>query len=109
MEVKGLWGKIKRKFVFPVMYWAILYAVICIFCIFLYILMTICDWWIAGKGNEPELRAFITMLLSAGAVGGVVGIGKMFVDKDHNKIPDIFEKEGEEHERNRRIREQRGN
>ena len=107
MEVKGLWGKIKRKFV--LMYWAVLYAVICIFCIFLYILMTICDWWIAGKGNEPELRAFITMLLSAGAVGGVVGIGKMFVDKDHNKIPDIFEKEGEEHERNRRIREQRGN
>lgn len=55
--------------------------------------MTICDWWIAGKGNEPELRAFITMLLSAGAVGGVVGIGKMFVDKDKNGTPDVFEKD----------------
>lgn len=33
------------------------------------------------------------MLLSAGAVGGIVGIGKMFVDKDNNKIPDVFEKD----------------
>lgn len=54
--------------------------------------MTIADWLITGKGNEPELRLFITMLLSAGAVGGIVGIGKMFVDKDNNKIPDVFEK-----------------
>ena len=68
-------------------------AVICIFCILLYILMTIADWLITGKGNEPELRLFITMLLSAGAVGGIVGIGKMFVDKDNNKIPDVFEKD----------------
>ncbi|MFR2573930.1 MAG: hypothetical protein ACLS9H_04135 [Dialister sp.] len=88
--------KIKRRLEqikIPLMYWAILYAVICIFCIFLYILMTIFDWWITGKGNEPELRAFITMLLSAGAVGGVVGIGKMFVDKDKNGTPDVFEKD----------------
>lgn len=108
MEIKRVWGRMKKSFVFPLMYWAILYAVICIFCILLYILMTICDWWIAGKGNEPELRAFITMLLSAGAVGGVVGIGKMFVDKDHNKIPDIFEKDdvrGVTDERNRCKRE----
>lgn len=53
--------------------------------------MTIADWLITGKGNEPELRLFITMLLSAGAVGSIVGIGKMFVDKDNNKIPDVFE------------------
>ena len=55
--------------------------------------MTIADWLITGKGNEPELRLFITMLLSAGAVGGIVGIGKMFIDKDGNKIPDVFEKD----------------
>ena len=88
--------KIKRRLEqikIPLMYWSILYAGLCIFCIFLYILMTLLDWWITGKGNEPELRAFITTLLSAGAVGGIVGIGKMFVDKDHNKIPDVFEKD----------------
>nr|DAN60137.1 MAG TPA: hypothetical protein [Caudoviricetes sp.] len=77
----------------PLMYWAVLYAAICLFCIFLYILMTIIDWWVTGKGNEPELRAFVTMLLSGAAIGGIVGIGRMFVDKDNNNIPDIFEKD----------------
>ena len=94
--IRRLWKKIKKriyKITFPLLCWAILYAVICIFCILLYILMTIADWLITGKGNEPELRLFITMLLSAGAVGGIVGIGKMFVDKDNNKIPDVFEKD----------------
>ena len=88
--------KIKRRLEqikIPLMYWAILYAVICIFCIFLYILMTVFDWWITGRGNEPELRAFITTLLSAGAVGGILGIGRMFVDKDKNGTPDVFEKD----------------
>ena len=55
--------------------------------------MTLLDWWITGKGNEPELRAFITTLLSAGAVGGILGIGRMFVDKDKNGTPDVFEKD----------------
>ena len=95
-KLKSLWRKAKsyfRKLNAPLLYWSILYAVICVFCILLYILMTIADWLITGKGNEPELRLFITMLLSAGAVGGIVGIGKMFVDKDNNKIPDVFEKD----------------
>lgn len=88
--------KIKRRLEqikIPLIYWSILYAGLCIFCIFLYILMTMFDWWITGKGNEPELRAFITTLLSAGAVGGILGIGKMFVDKDKNGTPDVFEKD----------------
>ena len=88
--------KIKRRLEqikIPLIYWSILYAVLCIFCIFLYILMTLLDWWITGKGNEPELRAFITTLLSAGAVGGILGIGRMFVDKDKNGTPDVFEKD----------------
>lgn len=88
--------KIKRRLEqikIPLIYWSILYAALCIFCIFLYILMTIFDWWITGKGNEPELRAFITTLLSAGAVGGILGIGRMFVDKDKNGTPDVFEKD----------------
>ena len=88
--------KIKRRLEqikIPLIYWSILYAALCIFCIFLYILMTLLDWWITGKGNEPELRAFITTLLSAGAVGGILGIGRMFVDKDKNGTPDVFEKD----------------
>lgn len=88
--------KIKRRIEqikIPLIYWSILYAGLCIFCIFLYILMTLLDWWITGKGNEPELRAFITTLLSAGAVGGILGIGRMFVDKDKNGTPDVFEKD----------------
>ena len=88
--------KIKRRIAqikIPLIYWSILYAGLCIFCIFLYILMTLLDWWITGKGNEPELRAFITTLLSAGAVGGILGIGRMFVDKDKNGTPDVFEKD----------------
>lgn len=88
--------KIKRRLEqikIPLICWSILYAVLCIFCIFLYILMTLLDWWITGKGNEPELRAFITTLLSAGAVGGILGIGRMFVDKDKNGTPDVFEKD----------------
>ena len=88
--------KIKRRIAqikIPLIYWSILYAGLCVFCIFLYILMTLLDWWITGKGNEPELRAFITTLLSAGAVGGILGIGRMFVDKDKNGTPDVFEKD----------------
>ena len=88
--------KIKRRIAqikIPLIYWSILYAGLWIFCIFLYILMTLLDWWITGKGNEPELRAFITTLLSAGAVGGILGIGRMFVDKDKNGTPDVFEKD----------------
>ena len=95
-KIKSLWRKAKsyfRKLNAPLLYWSILYAGICVFCILLYILMTVADWLITGKGNEPELRLFITMLLSAGAVGGIVGIGKMFVDKDNNKIPDVFERD----------------
>ena len=40
--------KIKRRLAqikIPLIYWSILYAILCIFCIFLYILMTLLDWW----------------------------------------------------------------
>lgn len=88
--------KIKRRLEqikIPLIYWSIFYAGLCVFCIFLYIFMTLLDWWITGKGNEPELRAFITTLLSAGAVGGILGIGRMFVDKNKNGTPDVFEED----------------
>ena len=51
------------------------------------------EWWVTGKPDLQELRAFLHEIVSSPWIAMVGFIGQLFVDKDHNKVPDILEKD----------------
>lgn len=70
--------------------WSLRYL---LFCLMLYLGMTLYEWFITGHANLSEFRQYIT------AVGGLTiaiqTFSKWLVDSDHDGIPDEAKKDNE--------------
>lgn len=70
--------------------WSLMYL---LFCLLLYLVMTIYEWVVTGHANLSEFRQYIT------AVGGLTiaiqTFSKWLVDEDKDGIPDEAKKENE--------------
>lgn len=69
------------------------YALLLILCVGIYLVMICADWYTAGRPNLPEMRQFISTVVSGGFVAAVSFACKYLVDANHNGIPDENEKE----------------
>lgn len=84
--------KIKRsdKDSMKLIKWSLRYL---LFCLMLYLVMTLYEWVITGHANLAEFRQYIT------AVGGLTiaiqTFSKWLVDSDHDGIPDEAKKDNE--------------
>ena len=66
-------------------------AILFVFCILLYLVMTVYDWVRLGYPDKQEFRNFLVVL---GGFSTVVTIyGKWLVDKNNDGVPDAAEKE----------------
>ena len=70
--------------------WSLRYL---LFCLVLYLVMTLYEWFTTGHSNLSEFRQYIT------AVGGLTiaiqTFSKWLVDNDHDGIPDEAKKDNE--------------
>lgn len=71
--------------------WSLRYL---LFCLMLYLVMTLYEWVVTGHANLSEFRQYIT------AVGGLTiaiqTFSKWLVDSDHDGIPDEAKKDKDE-------------
>lgn len=71
--------------------WSLRYL---LFCLMLYLAMTLYEWVVTGHANLSEFRQYIT------AVGGLTiaiqTFSKWLVDSDHDGIPDEAKKDKDE-------------
>ncbi len=75
------------------------YAILLVMCVILYVCMILADWYSAGRPNLPEMRQFISTVVSGGFVAAVSFACKYLVDANHNGVPDENEKEVRQNER----------
>lgn len=93
-KIKGIISafKIKRsdKDSMRLIKWSLRYL---LFCLVLYLVMTLYEWFTTGHANLSEFRQYIT------AVGGLTiaiqTFSKWLVDSDHDGIPDEAKKDNE--------------
>ena len=84
--------KIKRRDKDPMklIKWSLRYL---LFCLVLYLVMTLYEWVVTGHANLSEFRQYIT------AVGGLTiaiqTFSRWLVDTDHDGIPDEAKKDNE--------------
>lgn len=64
-------------------------AFLFVFCILLYLGMTIFDWWRLGYPDKQEFRNFLVILGGFSTI--ITMYGKWLVDKDNDGIPDEAE------------------
>lgn len=76
----------------PIMKWIAWYVGIILLSTFLYLVGWCVLWFIQGKPDIIELRAFLHEIVSAPWIAMVGAVAQYFVDKDNNHIPDILEK-----------------
>jgi len=76
-----------------IMRWILWYIMIIIVSTFFYLVGWCMEWWLTGKPDLQELRAFLHEIVSSPWIAMLGFIGQMFVDKNKNKIPDILEKD----------------
>ena len=76
-----------------IMRWILWYIMIIIISTLFYLCGWCMEWWVTGKPDLQELRAFLHEIVSSPWIAMVGFIGQLFVDKDHNKVPDILEKD----------------
>lgn len=68
------------------------YAILLVLCVILYICMILADWYSSGRPNLPEMRQFISTVVSGGFVAAVSFACKYLVDANHNGVPDENER-----------------
>lgn len=66
-------------------------ALLFLFCILLYLVMTVFDWVRLGYPDKQEFRNFLVVLGGFSTI--ITMYGKWLVDKDKDGIPDVAEKE----------------
>lgn len=76
----------------PIMKWIAWYIGIILLSTFLYMVGWCVLWFIHGKPDIIELRAFLHEIVSAPWIAMVGAVAQYFVDKDNDNIPDILEK-----------------
>lgn len=64
-------------------------AVLFIFCLLLYLIMTVFDWVRLGYPDKQEFRSFLVVLGSFSTI--ITMYGKWLVDKDNDGVPDMAE------------------
>lgn len=72
------------------------YAAMLVICCTVYLIAWFCRWEMDGKPDLSELRAFLHEIASSPWVAAIGFIGKSFVDKDGDGIPDEFEQKNEQ-------------
>lgn len=82
----------------PIMKWIAWYVGIILLSTFLYLVGWCVLWFIHGKPDIIELRAFLHEIVSAPWIAMVGAVAQYFVDKDNNHIPDILEKKTQTNE-----------
>ena len=73
------------------MHYILWYALLLVFCCTIYLTGWCVDWYVSGKPNLPELRNFLHEIASTPWIAVIGFIGKAFIDKDNDGIPDEFE------------------
>lgn len=81
------------------MKWIAWYIGIILLSTFLYMVGWCVLWFIQGKPDIIELRAFLHEIVSAPWIAMVGAVAQYFVDKDNNRIPDVLEKKTNTEER----------
>lgn len=76
-----------------IMRWILWYIMIIIISTLFYLIGWCMEWWLTGKPDLQELRAFLHEIVSSPWIAMLGFVGQMFVDKNKNKIPDILEKD----------------
>ena len=76
-----------------IMRWILWYIMIIIISTLLYLIGWCIQWYITGQPDLQELRAFLHEIVSSPWIAMVGFIGQLFIDKNHDKVPDILEKD----------------
>lgn len=67
------------------------YAATLVLCCVVYLAAWAVTWYTDGRPNLTELRAFLHEIASSPWVAAIGFIGKAFVDRDKDGVPDVFE------------------
>ena len=70
--------------------WSLRYL---LFCLMLYLVMTIYEWGVTGHANLSEFRQYVTAV--CGLTIAIQTFSKWLVDSDHDGIPDEAKKDNE--------------
>ncbi|MCR5559037.1 MAG: hypothetical protein K6F62_01580 [Schwartzia sp.] len=80
------------------MRYILLYAALLMLCCLLYLLAWLCRWYVEGKPDLKELLNFLHEIAGSSWIAVIGFVAKALVDKDHNGIPDDFEREDDKHD-----------
>ena len=74
------------------------YAATLVLCCVVYLAAWAVTWYTDGRPNLTEMRAFLHEIASSPWVAAIGFIGKAFVDRDKDGVPDVFENDDRRHD-----------
>ena len=80
------------------MRYILLYAALLMLCCILYLLAWLWRWCIEGTPDLKELLNFLHEIAGSSWIAVIGFVAKALVDKNHNGIPDDFEREDDDHD-----------